>query len=242
VETLIRAVDCLRALRADEVTDPALIAIAQMSVELDGIYFPINRKSRHKEPQHWMSELMRQGISREVLGSLQRNLTEQMQETIRAKKAAACLYYVSGIEMEEIERAMGRFGGAFDGAAGPIRSVTGRTCDVLPMIAHAAEVLHAGIDLQERVARLLLRLDLGIEGAAVDLARYTERALDRVDYRRLSRAGLTARDALASADDRTLMPLLGDDRRKIAVVREALERWHTARPVTAPSALPAYRQ
>ena len=37
---------------------------------------------------------------------MERNVTEAAQDTARAKKAAACLYYVSGISMEEIERAM----------------------------------------------------------------------------------------------------------------------------------------
>jgi len=166
-----------------------------------------------------------------------------MQDTARAKKAVACLYYVSGLGMEEIERAMGQFGGAFDGSAGLIRSVTSRTCDVVPMIARAAELLHAGIDLQERTARLLLRLELGVQGPAVDLARFAERALDRADYRRLCEAGMIELEALTSAEDRTLLPLLGNDKHKIAVVRDAVERWRTARPsVPPPAALPAYQQ
>jgi helicase len=243
VETLIRAVDCLRALRAEEVTDPALIAIAQTSVELDAVYLPVNKKSTQKEPQHWMGELQRQGISGAILANLQRNVTEKTQDTVRAKKAVVCLYYVSGMGMEEIERAMSQFGGAFDGAAGPIRSVTARTCDVLPMIARAAEVLHAGIDLQQRTARLLLRLDLGIQGPAVDLARFAGRALDRADYRRLCEARLTEREALTGADDGTLLRLLGNDARKVIVMREALERWRVARPPAPPAAaLPAYQQ
>jgi helicase len=243
VETLIRAVDCLRGLRREEVTDPALIAIAQASVELDAIYFPINKRSTQKEPQHWMGELQRQGVSHAVLANLRRNMREKMQDTARAKRAAACLYYISGMGMEEIERAMSQFGGAFDGAAGPIRSVTARTCDVLPMIARAAEVLHAGVDLEERTARLLLRLDLGIQGPAVDLARYAGRALDRADYRRLSEARLTEREALTGAEDRTLLPLVGNDPRKVAVVREAVRQWRAARPAAPPPAtLPAYQQ
>ena len=84
-------------------------------------------------------------------------------------------------EHGEIDRAMAQFRGAFDGAAGPIRSVTGRTCDVLPRIARAAQIIHQGPDLQERVTRLLFRLDLGIQGAAVGLGRYAGRALDRSD-------------------------------------------------------------
>jgi helicase len=232
VETLIRAIDCLRDLRADEVTDPALVAIAQTSVELDAVYFPINKRSTQKEPQHWMNELARQGISHTVLSYLRHNLTEPMQDAVRAKKAATCLYYVSGMSMEEIERALGQFGGAFDGAAGPIRSVTNRTCDVLPMIARAAEILHGGLDLQQRTARLLLRLELGIQGPVVDFARFAERALDRADYRRLCEAGMTTREMLAEAEDRRLLPLIGNDLRKLASVRDAVERWRArASPV-----------
>ena len=127
VETLICAIPSLRALRPEEVTDPALIAIAQASAELDAIYFPLNKKSTQKEPQYWVRELQAQGVSHTILAAFRRNVTEQMQDTARAKKAVVCLYYVSGMSMGEIERAMGQFGGAFDGAAGPIRSVTGRT-------------------------------------------------------------------------------------------------------------------
>jgi helicase len=241
VDTLIRAVDCLRSLREEELTDPALIAIAQTSVELDGVYFPVNRRSTQKEPQHWMGELQRQGVSHTILACLRRNIAERIQDTVRAKKAVACLYYVSGMGMEEIEGAMGQFGGAFDGAAGPIRSVTGRTCDVLPMIARAAEVLHAGVDLQERTERLLLRLDHGIQGPVVDLARHAGRALDRGDYQRLCESGMTTREALAKADDGALLALLGNDRQKLAAARDAIERWRAVRPTAPLAALPAYQ-
>ncbi len=223
VETLIRAVDCLRALRPEEVTDPALIAIAQTSAELDEVFFPLNRKSTQKEPQHWVYELQRQGISRTILANMQRRVSERGQDTVRAKKAVACLYYVSGMSMEEIERAMSQFGGAFDGSAGPIRSVTARTCDVLPMIARAAQVIHQGLNLEERTARILIRLDLGIQGSAVDLARYTGHELDRADYRHLCDARMTEREALTIADDAMLQRLLGNDARKVAIVRNAVE-------------------
>jgi ATP-dependent DNA helicase len=108
VETLIRAIFCLRTLRPEEVTDPALIAIVQASVELDAIYFPINKRSTQKEPQHWVRELQGQGVCHAILAALRRTVTEQMQDTARAKKAVVCLYYVSGSSMEEIERAMGQ--------------------------------------------------------------------------------------------------------------------------------------
>jgi helicase len=243
VESLIRAVECLRALRPEEVTDPSLVAIVQSSVELDGVYFPLNKKRIHKEPQHWVGELQKQGISRTVLTNLRRHVNNAMQDTARAKKAAVCLYYVSGMGMEQMEQAMGQFGGAFDGSAGPIRSVTSRTCDVLPMIARAAAIIHEGLDLQDRVNRLLVRLDLGIPGPAVNLARYAGRDLGRNDYRQLCNAGLTERDALAAADDATLLRLFDNSHRKIAVLREAVRQWQAARsPNPPPAAVPIYQQ
>ena len=99
VETLIRAIPCLRALRPEQVTDPALIAISQASTELDAVHFPLNKRSRQKEPQHWVRELQGQGVSHTILAALRRNVTEQMQETARAKKAVVCLYYISGMSM-----------------------------------------------------------------------------------------------------------------------------------------------
>jgi hypothetical protein len=111
------------------------------------------------------------------------------------------------------------------------------------MIARAAEVLHAGIVRQQRIARLLLRLDLGIQGPAVNLARFAGRALDRADYWRRCEARLTEREALTGADDSTLLRLLGNDARKVVVMREALERWRVARPPAPPvAALSEYQQ
>jgi hypothetical protein len=102
-------------------------------------------------------------------------------------------------------------------------------------------LLHAGIDLQQRTSRLLLRLELGIEGPVVDLARFTERMLDRADYRRLSEAGMTTHEAIAGADDSVLLPLIGNDAKKLAAVRQAAEKWQRVRPPAQPApALPAY--
>src|SRR6185437_16608525 len=66
VETLMRVSICLRDL-GHAPSDPELIAIAQMSVELDEVWFPVNRKSTQKEPQHWVGQLRRQGVSPVIL-------------------------------------------------------------------------------------------------------------------------------------------------------------------------------
>ena len=240
IETLLRAVDCLRRLRPEEITDPGLIALAQTSVELDDVSIPVNKKSTQKEPQHWADQLLRQGISRTILWFIQRTSAQALQTVTRSKKAAVCLYYISGVPMSEIENAVSQFGGGFGGSAGPIMSVTERTCDVLPTIARAAELLHPGLQLGDRASRLVFRLAYGIQGPAVDLAKYTERTLDRADYRRLCAARLTERDRLAAADDRTLLPMLANDRHKLTVLRAAIDRWGQTRTTRAAVPLPPY--
>jgi hypothetical protein len=75
------------------------------------------------------------------------------------------------------------------------------------MIARAAQIIHQSVDLQERTSRLLRRLDLGIQGPAVGLARFTGRSLDRSDYWRLCEARLTEPGALNAADDAALQRL-----------------------------------
>jgi hypothetical protein len=54
---------------------------------------------------------------------------------------------------------------------------------------------------------------------------------------------MTEREALTGADDGTLLRSLWNDARKVAVMRDALERWRTARPPAPPAtALPPYEQ
>jgi helicase len=241
IESLLRAVDCLRRLRPEEITDPALIALAQTSVELDGVRIPINKKSTHKEPQHWTGELLRQGIPRALITFLQQ-LTNTGEATARAKKAAVCLYYVAGISMADMENAVSQFGGGFGGSAGPIMAVTERTCDVLPTMAKVAELLHPGLRLGDRTGSLLTRLAFGIQGPAVDLARHAERTLDRADYRQLCQSGLTNREALNAADDPTLLRLLKNDACKLIALRDALAKWSLVQPRPRAVPLPVYEE
>ncbi len=104
VASIIRLVDCLRSVPMDAITDPALVAAVQSTVELDQVLFPINKKSTQKEPQLWQNELRRQGIDPHLLGALFRDVTDEHQPTLRAKKAVACLLFISGRPMTEIER------------------------------------------------------------------------------------------------------------------------------------------
>ena len=224
VGTIIRLVESLSSLRPGEISDPVLITAAQTAVELDQVLFPLNRKSTQKEPQFWPNELRLQGVPGRMLGALGRFASDSHQTTLRAKKAVACLLFVSGREMVEIERILTQFGGAFGGAAGPIRSVAARTCDVLPTTARVAEILHPTLNFEDRVGRLAIRLTFGIPGAVVDLAREAGPELLRGDYCQLVAAGFGDPGSIQTIEDTQLLAYLGGDRRKLAIVRDATTR------------------
>ena len=126
VVSVIRFVECFQPLRPEQIADPALIAAVQVSRELDQVYVPMNKKTP-KEAQSWSLELARQAVPDHVLRCMARDINDQHQEGARLKRAVAALAYVSGEEIREIERLLARHGGgAFDGAAGPIRSIAAR--------------------------------------------------------------------------------------------------------------------
>jgi helicase len=240
VVSVLRFVHALHGLAADAVTDPTLIAVVQTARELDDVYFPMNKrsvKSHHKEPQTWNRELELQGVPWSVRNALQFDAAEEHYPTLRAKKAASSLLFVSGRAMADIEAALTQFGGGSDGAAGAVRSIAARTCDLLPTAARVAEVLVQNLDLEVRVERLLLRLTHGVSGEAVDLARESGAALSRGDYCKLTRAGLADVEAVDQASDEALQSALDTDA-KVKIVREAAAQARDRRQGLAPARLP----
>jgi helicase len=179
---------------------------------------------RAAEPQVWPNELRGQGVPGGVLGALQRGVADLLQATLRAKKAVACLLFVSGRPMNEIEGIVTQFGGGFGGAAGPIRSVSARTCDLMPVAARVAEILHPTLDLGDRVSRLAVRLTHGVPAAAVDLAKLGGADLLRGDYRRLAEARLCEPEQIEAATDGQILACVDMDRRKLALIRDLAKR------------------
>ncbi|WP_050631758.1 DEAD/DEAH box helicase [Bradyrhizobium viridifuturi] len=237
VTSIVRLVECLRQIPAGQLTDPDLIAATQITVELDDLLFPINKKSTQKEPQFWVNELRPQLTGGAVLNAFRREVQDAHTSTIRAKKSVSCLLFVSGRPMSDIERVIGQFGGAFGGASGPIRSVASRTSDLVATTARVAEILHPELDLEDRVRRLTMRLTLGIPAAAVDLAREAGAALLRGDYCALAKANLCDEASIAAAPDVALLACLRDDADKLTIVRDAaaaMKRRQQAAPIAAP--------
>ncbi|MGH2557852.1 MAG: hypothetical protein ACRDJH_02215 [Thermomicrobiales bacterium] len=125
-------------MNASSITDPTRIAATQLTVELDQVLCPLNWRSTQKVPQTWSSELRRQGVAPTVLSVMQRAVGDLHQVTLRAKKTVACLLWITDRLMVQIEEVLTQFGGRVDGAAGPVRSVATRTCDLLPTVVRCA--------------------------------------------------------------------------------------------------------
>ena len=238
VRSIIRLTDALGELDPGSITDPTLLVAAQMTAELDTVLFPLNRRSTQKEPQVWAGELRVQGVPPSLLGRLHHHAEDDHSATLRAKKAVACLLYISGRAIDEVEATLTRFGGAFGGAAGPIRGVAARTSDLLPAVARVAEIQHPSLSLGDRIGRLTIRLTHGVASAAVDLARETGVELVRGDYRRLVEAGLCEPDSIDSADDEALLLNLDGNRRKVALVRDVAGRIRERRTQAEKAASP----
>jgi helicase len=225
VESIIRVVEALRSLSADQLTDPTLIAATQLTVELDDVFFPMNRQSKNKEPHTWPRELQRQGVAGSVLQTFNRRARDQHQPTLRAKRAVACLLWITDRPIAEIERMMMQHNRNPDGATGAIRGAATRTRDLLPTVFRIAQTLHPDLDVTDRCDRLLVRLEIGVTGGPAELAQIAGTQLTRADYQQLFRNGLCTRDSLIAAADADILRCVGDDIEKLAVVRAAATRW-----------------
>jgi helicase len=225
VESIVRLVDAFRRVDPNQISDPALITAAQLTAELDNVYFPVNKKGAVKEAQTWTSEIRLQGVPYELIHALGLRVTETAQTARRAKKAAACLLWISDLSMSEIENRLTKHGGRFDGAAGPVLAARARACDLLPTVCRVAEIVHTGLDLGERAARLLTRLEVGVPHAAIDLATHAGSRLSRGDYRNLLAAGMCSIDALEQYPDENLLKLLSGNQSKLVAVRAAIRAY-----------------
>lgn len=242
VNSAIKVVECLQPLTLADISDPVLIATAQVTDELDDMLFPINKRGYRKEEASWFGELQNQQIPHAVLRKLQMSETGHHMPALRAKKAVACLLFVTETSMVDIEQIVVRHGGGgFLGSAGAVRQITSRTCDVLPAVARIAEVLHPQLDLVERLNRLLVRLEIGLPSDAANLALNAGAQLTRGDYFALIQMDIINVDHLETADDATVLQALNGDQGKLNVVREAVTKAKTLetpkvfkRPILAP--------
>jgi hypothetical protein len=92
---------------------------------------------------------------------------------------------------------------------------------MLPTVAKVATILHADLDLGNRLTRLLTRLEVGVPPAAVEIAQFAGARLSRGDYHQLINGGLGTAAAVEAANDEKLAACLGGSDERVEAVREA---------------------
>jgi helicase len=200
-----------------ELSDALLVSVAQLTTELEDVFLPLNKSSKHKEPLQWLGSLQREGVPPAVFHI---DMRDGHAATSRAKKAAACLLWMSGRSRREIEMILMQFH-RDKAAAGAVNQVRSRTIDLLPVVVRVAEIVRE-VDLSQRQADLMLRLDFGIPADALEIARICSTRLSRTEYLRLQRAGLATLDSLGDAKIEDIAQHLSEDKVRAKVVRELI--------------------
>jgi helicase len=224
VESLLRIVGVLRNLRPATLDDYTLVALTQLTEELDDVYFPLNKKSKRKEPTAWFGALQQHRVHHAVTQALHYNATNAHQPTLRSKKAAGCFLWMDGRSRQEIERFLMQFD-RNQAAAGPLNSVVNRTLDLLPTVIRVAEVLHDA-DLSERESPLMLRLQIGLPATVLPIAMRLGMDLNRGQYLALHRARLITPGAIKGAEPDELLAMVDGDkemRQRLLDVADQLE-------------------
>lgn len=227
VASIIRLVDALR-MPFVALNDATLIALTQITTELDEIYLPLNKRSKNKEPQRWVGGLQQEGVATRLL---QIGAREVPNVTLRAKKAAACLLWMSGRSRQEIEMHLMQHMRE-NSAAGAVNQVRSRTIDLLPVVVSVAEILR-DVDLAEEQENLMLRLELGITPDLLGVARVLRGGLTRAEYLRLRGASLGAIDALARVSVDELAEHLASDKARAKGLLELVRAAEEATPEAA---------
>ena len=227
IESIIRLVDTVKNLRPEDINDPTLIALTQLTVELsqDHVYFPVNSRGATKELNTWSQVLADQKVPRYIMSRIQSFSPDDYSAAAQAKKAAACLLWVSPMKLIEIEDILTRHGRKYDGAAGPVRRASNRTKDMIGTVARVVELIHPEVELDERSKRIFTRLETGVPSSMLELATQMGNRLSRSDYHSLMENKLTCFEVIGDTDDDILMKCIANDGSKLQAIKTAAENY-----------------
>ena len=93
---------------------------------------------------------------------------------------------------------------------------------MLQVVARVVEILFPDSDLNQRVYRLLVRLELGVPGKILEIATRLGKKLARGDYLRLLSNNICTMEAIESAEEKKLLEYLEGNRDKLSAIHDAL--------------------
>jgi helicase len=207
VDSILRLVHALRA--NTNLNSIGLIAAAQLTNELDGIFLPMNARGKKTELPRWPQMLAQQQVPGGLIHSIQSTASDLRHAVIRAKRAAAAAYWINGVPIEQIEIELMRHLPRRGGVAGTVRQIADRTRDLLPAVAAVINELAPESSADELVSRTMLRLEIGVPAELVDLVYALDVDLTRAEWLRLGSAGVTTLDVVEQMPLETLAEIVG---------------------------------
>jgi helicase len=184
-----------------------LLLLAQVTVELDQVYMPRNKKSR-QEMARWPNSLVQIGCSGSLVSSLHVGGGDPVD---RAKKAMAAIRYISPRALRDIEAEL-TVHMREAGIAGPIRGAAQRTRDVVTAVAQIAMLQGRSLAEEDLADIAMVSLETGAPASSAHLAIVLGNGLTRADYLALHGRGITDEGSLRAAGPEVLAAIVGDER------------------------------
>lgn len=217
VRSAVTVAHAARQLRPEQCNRATLIALAQLTTELDATRLTVNVKGVQKEIATFIGELRRQRTAEPALQAISN--AQSLVVAARAKKAVGCLLWMNGVPKAQLEQIVMQH--YFDRSAiGPVRTVASRTQDVIVPVTDIVKVIHPDADLDRLAALLPIQLELGIPADFVPLA-MAGADLDRQHYLAMAAVNLTTAELIEQADDDGLLAALGGSTDRLQHLRDA---------------------
>lgn len=186
-------------------TGPDIVALAQVTAELQPLYIPANRRSR-QERMRWPSTLQQMGVNRGIVQSLHVGGTDPFDAM---KRAVACLLMMTSHPLAEVESHLLQHT-RDRSAAGNIRQVTSRTRDVIDAVTQVATLQGRSVIEGLTTDDLGLQLEIGLPNEAIPLARVLGADLGRGTYLALLSSGIGSMDQLGELETDGLKATVGE--------------------------------
>lgn len=220
VQSAVRVATVLRQLQPAQIRLETVLSLAQATTELDEYRLRVNSRGIRKELDSYLGWLNGR-LPYPVMTALQNRATDHQVVAMRAKRAVACLLWVNGNPMSDIEYQVMRHLPNRD-ASGPIGGVVGRTRDVVDTILAMAGELHPTAPTAELEELLPIQLEVGIASGHARLVR-AGAELRREDFIQLTAQGLLGWQDIAAASDERLLALIRHDADALATLRRAVQ-------------------
>lgn len=213
VDSVRRLVAALRHLPA-ALPSTALIAAAQLTVELDAVYIPGNARAINTEVPRWPNLLQQQHVPGHLVSQLTQTAGDGKRALSRTKRAAAAILWVNGLPMQAIEGHLTQHLRE-SSVAGPVLSTVDRTRDLLPAVGAVLRELHGSAFDGTLIDRTMSRLEFGMPPVMIDLVTVVGDHLSRAQLLALHNAGLHGLEVVLRCDVVDLAALVGGSARAV---------------------------